>query len=194
MGLVFVEIKRKGWTMKKENWICLTLLIILIVNAKLYNTEETIEFDDMKAKEILETTWNPVNEFKNNLTVSKKKNLVFPPTYIKTEEEFIEFFTTTLPQRYAKEFYDNLIIEDEENGLIINETSYFPNIHEATTYNINSYIKKYGNSGKQQLIIQEIGLSGESNYSYKRTNYYEMNHKGEWEFEYFDGLSWYNVR
>ena len=62
--------------MKKENMIYIVLLFILFGSAKMNTKYERIEFDDMKAKEILENTWDPVNEFKNNLTVSKKKNLV----------------------------------------------------------------------------------------------------------------------
>lgn len=179
---------------RKEKIISIILILVFLTGFMIYNSYyygyEKINFNKNEAKNILEDTWMPIKEFNDNLRVDKINNLILPPEYINNKDDFINFFSATIPEYIAQEFYPNLIIEDKYHGLIVNEEAYFPIIYKEDSYVSNAYIRKNRKMKESELVIEESGFVRDKQ-AYRRRNYYGKGENGEWIFEYFEGNSWY---
>lgn len=178
------EIKEKS--IYKATSMVLTLVFSIAPLAiSAYGDRYTkVPFDKIEAKAILEQTWKPLMEFKDNIIIDKSTGIYLPPKYIKTKDDFIKAFTP-IPEHLAGGLYDTLITETNIGTLQINQSSYVSSIFDKGAQITNCYIKK--KKHEEELIIEEGGWIESIDMSYTRKNSYIKDKKGNWIYSGFTG-------
>ncbi|AKL95047.1 hypothetical protein CACET_c15980 [Clostridium aceticum] len=182
--------------MKKETKgkIIMILMWIVILGRNGYhlyeNRYEIVAFDKHEARQILEKTWSPIETFNHDVIVDEVNDIILPPVYIQNRESLIAFFSTTMAEHAAVNYFDSFLEESEEYGLIVKKGAYFPTIYQESAYILNAHTRKKPKMEEEELVIEEAG-SIALGLGYRRKNFYRMDEEGEWVHQGFSGNSGY---
>lgn len=154
---------------------------------EVYNDRYTkIPFDKLESKTMLEETWKPLKDFKDNITIDKNNNTLLPPKYIKTKDDFMNAFAS-FPKHLTEGLYDALIIETDSGTVLVNPSVHIPSIFDEGSHIGDCYIKRKKHI--EELIIEEGGWIESIAMGYTRKNTYIKNKNGDWIYTGFTGSS-----
>lgn len=180
----------------KQGIELLAILLMVLINIGYMDVNKKVEFNKVEAEKLLRETYDPLQSFIKELTISEEEGLLVVPNYIKSEADFINLFNGKMEEDNAKDLYERLIVEKNDR-LFVNAYVYIPGIYDENGKVIRAYTKKrekvyskfFKNNDKSsiKLIIKEESfMDGE--YS-TRTNYYIKNQNGKWILDYRNGTS-----
>jgi hypothetical protein len=160
--------------------------------------KEKVAITDEEARTLIKSSYEPIINLVEDMSVTDDPNKLSIPDYISTEESFVSYLEGYLGAHTAKSIYENWITE--EDGTYYADTSYFiPTIYEDSRIITKAYIKvsqpwfnkwvyKKDANIETELIIKERQSEYITTY-YNRTYYYELDQDNKWFLDHVNGTS-----